>query len=124
MVIIMPIVIGFVILLALTALIFDISALKTVIKDRELFPTVCLSGFALVLGIIIIGCIVAIPTGLTHCKECHKFYWDKSYCEVCGDKLRNTVNCHNCGKEFNGNENYCPYCGCSLPNKEVTDINE
>lgn len=124
MVILMLIIIGFVISFALAVFIFDISVLKTTIKNKDLFSTICLSCFALVLVIIIIGGIVAIPTGITHCRNCHKFYWDKSYCEVCGDKLRDVVTCDNCNKEFSDDKNYCPYCGYSVRTKEKTTDDE
>lgn len=124
MVVFMLIIIGFVVSFALAVFIFDASVLKTAIKDKDLFPTVCLSCFALVLVIIIIGGIVAIPTGITHCKECHKFYWDKSYCEVCGNKLRDVITCDNCNKEFSDDKNYCPYCGYSMRTKEKTTDDE
>ena len=124
MVIIMLIVIGFVVSFALAVFMFDISVLKTTIKNKDLFSTVCLSCFALLVGIIIIGCIVAIPTGITHCKECHKFYWDKNYCEVCGNKLRDVITCDNCNKEFSADKNYCPYCGYSVCTKEKTTDDE
>lgn len=114
----------FVVALALAALLFDISVLRDTIKDSEIFPTIILIILGLLLTGIMVGGILSLCTGITYCKSCTKVYWDKSYCEICGDKLRNTVTCHNCDKEFNGNENYCPYCGCSLPNKEKTTDDE
>ena len=109
---------GFVVSFAIAVFMFNMSVLKTTIKNKDLFSTVVLSCFALLVLSIIIGGIVAIPTGITYCKECHKFYWDQSYCEVCGNKLKDVVTCDNCNKEFSDDKNYCPYCGYPVHTEE------
>ena len=114
----------FVTLMGLAVLIFCIFTIIQYIKDREIFPSVILSILGFILAGFLIALVICTFSGITHCRNCHKFYWDSTYCEICGDKLRDTVNCHNCGKEFNGKGNYCPYCGYSVRTKEKTTDDE
>lgn len=112
----------FVVVLALAALLFDISVLRDTIKDSEILPTIILIILGLLLTGIIVGGILSLPTGITYCKSCTKVYWNQTYCEFCGDKLRDVKICSNCQTEFDVRTHYCPQCGHTLTSeKNVTN---